>query len=384
MVDYCSPQLSCRDQGFVPGQCCSNFVEITDFAAQMTESFHDYPANVMTSVVSFSGYATIEMGLGTRNATLDALDELVYTGGWTDHSDALQSCASTLNGDAQSFILLITDGVPTQPADPQRAGIMAAADAKNDGHQILPVFISNTYDLAAHEYMSTMSSDGRVWDVSDFEGLNQLIANLTSVLCRNTATARNDEATTVSGSSVSIDVLSNDSGNGTLAIRDTGKPSAGGIMYGGAMDEGLIRYQPLQGFVGEDSFSYEMCDEAGSCDMAIVDVLVVEPPLANDDYVTAESGSLIDLDLCENDVFGDNAVVDFTLFQPAYGHVRRRGDLCIVTVETDHDYEGDDEFDYIVCTPTGCDRATAHLTIVPPAPCVEDFNVCFAMDMSGR
>ena len=243
----------------------------------MAEELHGFPASVRTSVVSFSGDATIEMGLGTRNDTLDTLSELIYTGGWTDHSDALQSCASTLNGDAQSFILLVTDGIHTQPANPQSAGIMSAADAKNDGHQILPVFISNTYEREAHEYMSTLSSDGRVWDVSDFAGLNQLIAGLTSVMCRNSATARNDEATTVSGFSVTIDVLSNDSGNGTLAIRDAGEASAGGVTHGGIMDEGLIRYQPIQGFVGEDRFSYEMCDEAGSCDTATVNVLVADP-----------------------------------------------------------------------------------------------------------
>ena len=50
--------------------------------------------------------------------------------------------------------------------------------------------------------------------------------------------------------------------------------------------DGTIDYTPDPGFFGTDSFTYEVCDLAGLCDTATVDITVNavnDPPVALDD-----------------------------------------------------------------------------------------------------
>jgi len=75
----------------------------------------------------------------------------------------------------KNFIILITDGVSTEPErDPEDAAEAAATSAKNDGIFIIPVLISPRNDKNALAFMGRLSSDGKVFDVTDFDSLDNL------------------------------------------------------------------------------------------------------------------------------------------------------------------------------------------------------------------
>jgi hypothetical protein len=89
-----------------------------------------------------------------------------------------------------------------------------------------------------------------------------------------------DTATTDEGASVTIDVLDNDTDpdNDPLNIADVTQPDNGST----SEQNGEIEYQPNDGFVGTDSFTYTVADGNGGTDTATVNVTVeatVETPL---------------------------------------------------------------------------------------------------------
>jgi hypothetical protein len=78
------------------------------------------------------------------------------------------------------------------------------------------------------------------------------------------------------GSNITINVLENDQ-NGSSAIdrgsvRIVEQPSNGRVTVNA---DGSITYTPDEGFLGEDTFEYEITDENGLTDTAIVTVTVL-------------------------------------------------------------------------------------------------------------
>lgn len=65
--------------------------------------------------------------------------------------------------------------MPSEPdVNPEGAAETAARLVKNDETFIIPVFISPKNDWSALSFMKRLSSDGRVFDVTDFGSLNSL------------------------------------------------------------------------------------------------------------------------------------------------------------------------------------------------------------------
>jgi VCBS repeat-containing protein len=88
--------------------------------------------------------------------------------------------------------------------------------------------------------------------------------------------AVNDIATTTQGQPVDVDVLSNDSDpNGdTLSIESVTQGLLGTVSING----GMVRYTPVDGNMGPDSFTYTINDGNGETDTATVNVTINEPP----------------------------------------------------------------------------------------------------------
>ena len=71
--------------------------------------------------------------------------------------------------------MLITDGLPaTTSPDPVIVAQEEADNAKSNGTIIIPVFISEYNDAYALAFMSSLSSDGEVFDVTGFASLDTL------------------------------------------------------------------------------------------------------------------------------------------------------------------------------------------------------------------
>jgi hypothetical protein len=83
--------------------------------------------------------------------------------------------------------------------------------------------------------------------------------------------AVDDAATTPEGTPVTIDVVANDLG--TVLPPDVTTPPAHGTV---ALVDGALVYTPAPGFVGTDTFTYQVCasDVSPACASAVVTVVV--------------------------------------------------------------------------------------------------------------
>jgi Mg-chelatase subunit ChlD len=93
----------------------------------------------------------------------------------------------SFNSNAKNIIMLITDGDPSVPktTSPEAVARLAARKAKALGTFIIPVMIAQTLDTNTWQYMKDISSDGTVFNVSDFSSLDTLQETLiTQVSCQ--------------------------------------------------------------------------------------------------------------------------------------------------------------------------------------------------------
>ncbi len=113
---------------------------------------------------------------------------------------------------------------------------------------------------------------------------------------------RDDSASTMSGQSVAVDVLANDSDpdDDTLSVIAVTTPSHGSVFLAGD----VVTYTPDPGFSGLDSFTYTASDGRGGQGTATVRITVDLPvnlaPLAIDDYAISD-GSAVTIDVLAND-----------------------------------------------------------------------------------
>jgi len=152
----------------------------------------------------------------------------------------------------------------------------------------------------------------------------------------------------------------------------------------GIRPEGTIIFKPANDFVGEDTFTYKICDPSievqsgisdpdSLCDEATVSVTVErppnDPPVANDDFVTISEGMnppglTIPVLANDNDPDGDELnVIDVS--EPEHGIVEISPDGDGVVYTPEEGYIGEDTFDYIICDTNACDNAVVTVTIDP-------------------
>ena len=172
--------------------------------------------------------------------------------------------------------------------------------------------------------------------------------------------------------SVTVDVLGNDTdiddGLDPASVNVTSGPGNGSTSVN---PDGSIDYTPDPGFSGTDSFTYQVCDLAGDCDTATVDITVNDvndPPVALDDSAAGVWGEDIDVDVLANDSDSDGTLDDTSVTVtsgPSNGSATVNPDGSITYV-ADDGFVGVDTFDYEVCddgTPVECDTATVDVTV---------------------
>mmetsp|Transcript_23427 Transcript_23427/g.46633 ORF Transcript_23427/g.46633 Transcript_23427/m.46633 type:complete len:753 (-) Transcript_23427:85-2343(-) len=169
----------CRNIFLDQDTCCNDFQSIKTFSQLMIRALDEFPAEKDFSIVQFATDASIASFPQPANAALSTVNNLSYTGGITNHAAAIASCQQSLsssqNPGRKNFIMLITDGEPTAPENTAEAAAnFMAAQAKSNGMFIIPIFISPTYDAYALSFMRGLSSDDKVFDVTDFDGLLNL------------------------------------------------------------------------------------------------------------------------------------------------------------------------------------------------------------------
>ena len=169
------PELICYDSELDKGTCCNNFNDLIEFTKSMISALAMISVESSFSIVPFATNAELVSDLASADEALDSLDALAFTGGRTNHAAAIDSCRTSLQsspeGDRKNFLLLITDGSASEPEGvPGLVAEAAATEAKSKGIFIIPVMIKQWL----YVYLERISSDGTVFDASDFDVLDSL------------------------------------------------------------------------------------------------------------------------------------------------------------------------------------------------------------------
>jgi hypothetical protein len=205
------------------------------------------------------------------------------------------------------------DDVATDPGTPVTIDVLAndtddsaldpasVAIAAGPAHGIVAVLPDGRIDYTPAGGFEGV--DTFTYTVADDEGLAGPAATVTvTVGTPNAAPVGNvDTAVTDPGTAVTIDVLANDTDDGTLdaaTVAVAAGPANGTVTV---LADGRIDYTPTAGFQGTDSFTYTVADDRGAITAPTeVAVTVGTPPAASSGNLVTNGQSGID-------------VVDFTL-----------------------------------------------------------------------
>jgi hypothetical protein len=185
---------------------------------------------------------------------------------------------------------------------------------------------------------------------------------VTVVAVNDLPIAQDDSATTPEDVPVIIAVLSNDldPDGDELTVQAVAQPVHGVVSNG----NGELLYTPDAGFSGTDTFSYTVSDGRGGADTAQVSVTVVHvnrAPIAQDDSAVASGGSMLLIEVLENDSDPDG---DFLLIQSMgnAAHGTLLNSRTGISYIPDSGFEGVDTFLYTVSDGSG-GVATASVTV---------------------
>jgi len=148
-------------------------------------------------------------------------------------------------------------------------------------------------------------------------------------------------------------------------------------------DDGSYTYTADDGYSGEDSFIYEVCDTEGLCSQATVTIVVnstANPPVANNDNLetSEDTAATINVVINDTDVDGNLDATSATLISQTTNGIVVNNDDGTFTYTPNEDYFGIDSFSYQICDTTGlCSIAVVdiNVTAVNDAPIAEDDSV---------
>ena len=131
---------------------------------------------------------------------------------------------------------------------------------------------------------------------------------------------------------------------------------------------GTFTYTPNSNFLGNDSFTYNVCAGPVLCDNATVTITVTEsaPPVAAEDFYTTAEDTAVSGNVGTNDVEPDGSPMTFVLLTPP-----NNGDVVLnsngtFTYTPAANFNGTDSFTYSACDPTPiCDATTVTITVTP-------------------
>jgi len=220
-------------------------------------------------------------------------------------------------------------------------------------------------------------TDQFVYQVCD-NGTPSLCSKATvyvTVMINHTPVAVDDELVCMTNETATDNVLTNDSDpdKDALTVNTTpvSGPSNGTIALAA---DGSYTYTPNKGFAGNDSITYEVCDDGTPKKCAQAKLYITVQNSANADRLATNdinstienqpvSGNVLTND---NDYADANSTVSLYT-PPANGTVtiETNGDYTYTPAK---DYTGTDNFYYIVCTndpPADCDTVNVSITVIP-------------------
>lgn len=205
-------------------------------------------------------------------------------------------------------------------------------------------------------------------------------------------TAVADNSTTTEDVAVVTNVLANDSDDGALVnstLTVTVQPADGTTVVNTLTGE--ITYTPTTGFIGMDTYTYQICDDGtpSLCSTATVTITVNpavtnQAPVAVADASTTPQDTPVVTDVLANDTDSDGSIdatsVTITV-QPTNGTTSVDALTGAVTYTPNAGYVGSDSYTYQVCddgSPALCATAVVTITVTAAgtnvAPVATDDN----------
>ncbi len=191
--------------------------------------------------------------------------------------------------------------------------------------------------------------------------------------------AVNDSFTTVEDVDLTVqNLLSNDTvlDNAKITSFDATSTNGGTIEDN---RDGTYTYTPKAGFVGEDTFTYTICDSdtPPDCSTATVTITVTDEgnPTAVDDAINVlENSTKVISTLLENDATIDNAVLTSVDNTTTQGTVVLNTDGT-VSYTPPTNYVGEDTFTYSICDDDLPDNSCASATVTITVFSAISFNI---------
>ncbi|MEO0739765.1 MAG: Ig-like domain-containing protein, partial [Cyanobacteria bacterium J06649_12] len=216
-------------------------------------------------------------------------------------------------------------------------------------------------------------TDSFTYEINDGNGATDTATVNVTVISGNLPVATDDSVVVAEDSQITLDVLSNDTDvdNDSL-ILDSVTPGSEGTT---TIVNNQVVYTPDANFNGTDSFNYTVTDGNGGSATATVNLTVTgvnDGPVANNDTVTAEQNTAVQVPVLTNDTDIDGDTLEIISIGPATNGTASISDNQIVYTPN-ADFLGIDAFTYEISDGNGgTDTAIVNVTITEPAIRVED------------
>ncbi len=173
------------------------------------------------------------------------------------------------------------------------------------------------------------------------------------------------QAVATSGVPEVVLVLANDRLAGPVTVTIAAAPAHGAAA---AEIDGTASYTSMAGYVGPDSFSYEVCDAVGQCSSSTVAMTVQAPPppVARDDAVATLPGAPVIIDVEANDAAPAGSTLAVSS-APAHGTAAVVGGRA-VSYQPAPAFTGSDSLSYRICDGFAqCATASVSVAVSPLA-----------------
>ena len=216
-------------------------------------------------------------------------------------------------------------------------------------------------------------TDTLKYRVSNTDLLSDTAFIFITVTCDTTPTslkpiAKSDVATTKKNMPTTINVLANDTPNGTVTVTVVVSPKNGTAF----VNNNQLVYTPKTDFCGKDTLRYNVCNTVG-CDSATVIVTVtcdtiVQPtnkkPIAITDYYVTKKNVTINFSPITNDIL-NGTLLGVSISKPSkHGSIGFGSTSDSLIYAPNRDYCGNDTLQYLVCNNSNlCDTANIYIKI---------------------
>ena len=191
-------------------------------------------------------------------------------------------------------------------------------------------------------------------------------------LPNNSVVANDNQDVTLINTPVTTPVFGNDNDpqGDTFEVTEFTQPLNGTVVYN---NNGTFTYTPNTNFVGDDAYTYTICDNGDpiACDEAVVVITInplpVNTVVANNDNDVTDINTPVTTPVFGNDTDPQGNTFTVTNFnQPANGTVVYNNNGTF-TYTPNNNFTGTDVFTYTICdngNPVACDDATVTIDVV--------------------